>query len=1240
MAAALALGSGATLALTHAGAFGAAKAETVAKAEAPAGEVKLIADGNATYSTDYPLNGNQHASVCESLYPASLLDEAIGYDNYTITEAILTLDTHYGVAKGSTQIQLYMATTGLESLTLADKLSEGDMTLVADYTLDYSALNIDAATETAEVAIPLDTPFAVNSGESIVIGFKGQPIVTGSGYTCWKRHYFEDNSQPFSIYNTNSTSFDELKSQQAFVPSLKLRVVEGELGSEGGNNNGGGAADVVVASSTYETWCYPIAVTSSGDPSASQSIYPYGLLDEKIGLDTYTITEVMYPFTQKPTYGKVRLSMFMAANNQTSLETALSASDMTLVADLEIDFSTVSDNALTIPLTTPFVMHKGESLVAGVLSEVVDYMTPSPQPKFQECSLSSMGYYGELTKYYPWGASSFEECGWGEQNVPGMILHVVEGEGVGGGTVSSEANIVTGDEGNWNVGVIANSYYTDRVSQQIYPYNLLEEKIAADEYAISELLFPLTNTPSKGKIAITAYLATSSDNSLYSALSASAFTICASNYEVDLSTIKDNIIRIPLSEKFAMTKGQSLVIGLYTHVIEAPDSDVICEYNDISGSEYGYGRHTYYSSQNSTEIYTPGMWAEDGVAGLSLVYETAGTAVATDLSVSSLTAPEGKLYTGKTYDFNVRVRNNGTDDVENYTIELFDTNTNNVIATEEVAAALNAGLSATITISHEFTAAGNFNLAARVIAEGDEDASNNVSETVAVEVEALAYKATAINGNTTAVTGNNETYTVTVANEGNGLLEDYQVSLVLVREGLPDKVVAIETEVPAIEAGKTADVAFDYTFDLSGTYGLKGIVVKDEGEPSETSVLNVTISLDKLSPVIQNQFPKWDGATTSFGAPAMQRDYANSASQVLYPASYFGDHENNYQIQQIGFTVCNEEYQTSPTAVKIYLAQTDRTEGFEVNNVSSLIPEEEFTLVYDGVFTTQKSMDPQTVVLDLQQLFTLENGKGLAMNIVTSKLGDSYFLYLASTTVTENNVVAYNYSAGMSEPSQAVDNFSIYDKVRGVSNQLPCLTLGYALEPLPAKVDMAVTDFSMTTTDEIIINETEAAFRLNFENLGTVDCAEEDYTIELLNVNDKDNPEVLATFDGTRYVAPGGTTFQTLRYVFTRTGQFNVAARIVVADDVDLDNNTSESVLVTVGEPSGVASVLADGTFEFDAATSVLYVNLGKCVVNVADLTGRVIAYYALDGAAEINLDLTDGVYVISANGKTLKIRK
>lgn len=1005
----------------------------------------------------------------------------------------------------------------------------------------------------------------------------------------------------------------------------------------------------VVAEMDYYEDNFPIS--SYYTYSGCQTVYPASMMDEGLrSADAYSVKEVICPFSATkpvPASGKIQIAMYIGKTSETTNSEWIPESELVEIFSGEVDLADAgvqASKALSFPVNFDFVMDKGESLVVAWQTSVVEkfssnlyfgnpestfgvhsryYKSSESNATFSDLLAKNAGHASAATSQYVPSLdiryTLAESSGSGDDE--GEIGDIVE-KAIVGGTYST---------GEYPLCVQSWNYYS--ASQSLYPSVVLDEKVKVDTYTVKELVYPMLTAPTSGKVKLTAMMASASDNSFGNAFPDEAFTVVAHDMEVDFSEISDGCLRIPLSRPFVMHRGESMIVGLLADIDDATRPDPYPAF--ISGQTGVSGYHSLYCT-SSTEVLAISdvTLSSDFVGGLTLVYmigeETIEEPEVTDLALTGLTAPEDQtLYTDNVYGFTVSLTNNGTQPVEDYTVEIVNADNDEVLASVANPKVIPSLMSANVTVDVTFKAGGSYNLVARVVLEGDEDADNNQSEPVAVEVRSLDYKAVAVTGPSEVKPDEELTYTVTVGNEGSSELSGYSVELYLVRENMADVLVGSSNDNPAIAAGSTVDVEFAYTFALGGKYGLKAVVNIEGGVPSETAVFDVNVVLEGvLSPVISEQLPKWNGSSYDIQGTSFYRGYTKAATQLMYPAEFFGDHPRPYQIQSLTLTVVKEEYNVDPMQVKIYMAQTDRTDGYtKANNTIDYIPAEDFVLVYDGAIATKVSMSAQTIKLDLQRLFTLENGKSLVLNVETRMDSDSSpALELAAANADD----AYQAYTRMSE--------TVYDAPYShsfTSNLLPCITFGYALEALPPTVDVVATELQLPSGD-VEANE-ELSFRVYFENKGNV--ALEDYTIELLSLDSDGEEEVLQSYEGTRYLATGMSANQPVKYTFAEAGEYTLAARIVAENDSDNSNNRTPAVKLSVGGSSSVGNLVADGTLAYDAAARVLNVNLGACTVTVSDLAGRAVAVYNVKGASALPVSLPAGVYVVSANGKTLKVR-
>jgi hypothetical protein len=290
------------------------------------------------------------------------------------------------------------------------------------------------------------------------------------------------------------------------------------------------------------------------------------------------------------------------------------------------------------------------------------------------------------------------------------------------------------------------------------------------------------------------------------------------------------------------------------------------------------------------------------------------------------------------------------------------------------------------------------------------------------------------------------------------------------------------------------------------------------------------------------------------------------------------------------------------------MANTDKTDGYTRNDVSTLVPQEDLVLVYDGPWEAMTTADeagvvtPKTFVLDTP--FTLEKGKGLAIDILLDVEDGNPHPFLFSQN-TEEKYHAYKFTYTQS------DDWSIYsddDNTLSVAKELANLTIGYTAAPVKDVVDLSVAAGEEWPTEAF--TDEELTFPVVVTNEGTVDV--ESYTIELLDYsNDAENPEVLAQNEVTRYLAAESTFNGKVVYTFAAAGEYKLGARVVAEGDEVAENNVTEPVNVSIKKESGVNALL-------DESDNVVIYNLQGIRVNKRS-------------------DLSAGVYII--NGKKVTVK-
>lgn len=227
-------------------------------------------------------------------------------------------------------------------------------------------------------------------------------------------------------------------------------------------------------------------------------------------------------------------------------------------------------------------------------------------------------------------------------------------------------------------------------------------------------------------------------------------------------------------------------------------------------------------------------------------------------------------------------------------------------------------------------------------------------------------------------------YTVRVENRGTDKAYAYRVTLVDKNgEELNHKDVAV-----TLNSGEYADVEVAWTPQVADTTAICGVVrtwPDDEYADDNTT--------DYMTVIVREAF---DGDVVGIGlessstASSSPFDLSNqyAAALNIYSADEIGENKDMI-IQKLAWPY-DALYQYSDVEtipVRIYLANTDLT-----NTKDGWIPEEQLTLVYDGITSiAQKSTGDLTIALD--EPFKYEAGKNLA--VLTAVNCDTYCPYVS-----------------------------------------------------------------------------------------------------------------------------------------------------------------------------------------------------------------------------------------------------
>lgn len=228
-------------------------------------------------------------------------------------------------------------------------------------------------------------------------------------------------------------------------------------------------------------------------------------------------------------------------------------------------------------------------------------------------------------------------------------------------------------------------------------------------------------------------------------------------------------------------------------------------------------------------------------------------------------------------------------------------------------------------------------------------------------------------------------YTVRVENRGTDKAYAYRVTLVDKNgEELNHKDVAV-----TLNSGEYADVEVAWTPQVADTTAVCGVVrTRPDDEYADDN------TTDYMTVIVREAF---DGDVVAIGlessatASSSPFDLSNqyAAALNIYSADEIGENKDML-IQKLAWTY-DALYQYSDVEtipVRIYLANTDLT-----NTKDGWIPEEQLTLVYDGITSIAQKTTGGDMTIALDEPFKYEAGKNLA--VLTAVNCDTYCPYVS-----------------------------------------------------------------------------------------------------------------------------------------------------------------------------------------------------------------------------------------------------
>lgn len=251
------------------------------------------------------------------------------------------------------------------------------------------------------------------------------------------------------------------------------------------------------------------------------------------------------------------------------------------------------------------------------------------------------------------------------------------------------------------------------------------------------------------------------------------------------------------------------------------------------------------------------------------------------------------------------------------------------------------------------------------------------------EVSAKDLEATSLNDAAEAVAEADNKCTVTVTNVGTEEQSAYKVKVVCKGDN-GDEVVGETTDVPAIKAGRSANVELTFKPTIDGTFDFVGVVeLEGDGDVTNDTTAAVKVSVSEAGR------DTWTTTATdsNLGSDTNVPFSYNSScdiSQSLYLASDF-EAPAEGKITRIGYEYDGNDNltdRTPATNLKVYMGSTDKTSFYAYMRASWWACSEDWavmgpdvTLVYDGDVTVEPGHN--ILALDLIEPYEYDRTKNL-----------------------------------------------------------------------------------------------------------------------------------------------------------------------------------------------------------------------------------------------------------------------
>lgn len=251
------------------------------------------------------------------------------------------------------------------------------------------------------------------------------------------------------------------------------------------------------------------------------------------------------------------------------------------------------------------------------------------------------------------------------------------------------------------------------------------------------------------------------------------------------------------------------------------------------------------------------------------------------------------------------------------------------------------------------------------------------------EVSAKDLSATSLNDLASAVAGADNKCTVTVANVGTEEQSDYKVKIVCKGEN-GDEVVGESTNVPAIKAGRSADVALTFKPTAEGAFDFVGVVeIEGDGDVTNDTTAAVKVTVSEAGTDTWTVIATDSNINSDTNVPFSYNSSCD-ISQSIYLASDFNAPAKG-EITRIGYEYDSNDNltdRTPATTLKVYMGNTDKTAfnahmkstWYAVSNDWAVL-DSDVKLVYEGEVTVEPGHN--ILALDLDEPFDYDRSKNL-----------------------------------------------------------------------------------------------------------------------------------------------------------------------------------------------------------------------------------------------------------------------